>query len=301
MMQAVASLVVLLALTLTPPYVAPARTGQSPEVVILRDPLPGFEIFEREFRRAYAGRVVESIVVTDKTASLPRSIQDLAATDVIVSVGRRATALLQSIGTEEAVARRAAVAPRGTPFRANFDWFLPIQASPAERVEQVLRLVPDVRKIGVLVPRGGTSRAITDSLRAVANVAGREVLEIREVGVRAGHAGACISALAGFSKAVEVVVLLPDRRVIPPPGSRLELEFLRVLLRRRIWVAAHDAEQLPSRALLSLEPDFVALASCLARALPRPKARRHVELRSTAHLVRSVPENLARMRAARRR
>ncbi|MCB9918509.1 MAG: hypothetical protein H6832_08905 [Planctomycetes bacterium] len=269
------------------------------DVLLLRDDRECFEVFEREFRRAWPGRVLETVTVSPKTRALPAAISKLTEHDGIVCVGRASVRFLTQRLAEPPSCRVSYVAAPDASKSWAPDDALSIHVPPAARLTELLRAIPDIGKIGVLVPADSdpSTRATVHALRAVEAAARRDVLEVQTV----SNAGAAIEAISRFSSRVEVLLLLPDRRVLPPAGSRLELEFLRALVRHGIWVASHDPETMPSRTIQCVRPDFVALARSLVRALQLPRGPKGGLIESPPGVVRTVTANLEKLRSSRRR
>lgn len=281
----------------TPDSRAHAATAAA-RVVLIRDKHPSFARFERELRRAYAGPIDESVVLTRHVRALPSSLSKLEARDIVVTVGRRAArqfARETKAGKMRCVARCFGVGPSDLRTVVSYDSFLSIQVSPEQRFEQLLRTIPEVSRVGVLV--SSEDHATRRALRAVERLAGRELLEVQDCD--AAHEA--VSDVARFGEDVEVVMLLPDARTVPPRGGRLELEFLREVVKRDLWLVTFDHRQLQSRTVLSIEPDYVALARCLALAMARPRSTRRRDLRCQESLLRPVPDKLRQLRDKRKR
>ncbi|MCA8971886.1 MAG: hypothetical protein KDC95_19015 [Planctomycetes bacterium] len=276
-----------------------AASGLAQDVLLLRDDRECFEVFEREFRRAWPGRVLETVTVSPKSRALPAATSKLSEQDCIVCVGRASVRFLTRRLSERPSCRVSYVAAPDASKSWAADDVLPIHVPPSVRLTELLRAIPDIGKVGVLVPADSdaSTRAAVAALRAVETAARRDLLEVQSV----SNAGAAIEAIARFSNRVEVLLLLPDRRVLPPAGSRLELEFLRTLVRHGIWVASHDPETMPSRAIQWVRPDFVALARSLVRALQLPRAPKGAVIESPPGVVRTVTANLEKLRSSRRR
>lgn len=284
-----------------------AATRSKPKLLLLRDAHESFAKIEAELRKRFAGPLSDRIVLGARRPSKREqqrvldACASLARADVVVAAGRRAVTVLAQINARSCRAKRATIASAGMASLAHergFDWFLPIHAPVDQRLEQLLGKLPEVARVGVLLPPPSErTLACERAVRAIEKLAGRSLVEFRHVS--AAHEA--IRSVAHFGEDVEALILMPDRRTVPSPGSRLELEFLKAVVKRELWLVTFDHRQLPSRSVLSIEPDFGALARCVAGAVRGPRPRRHRVLRCAELHLRASPSNLRSLRESRRR
>ncbi|MFQ5503906.1 MAG: hypothetical protein ACE5F1_03805 [Planctomycetota bacterium] len=233
---------------------------QLPAIRIVRRDLDAFAQVETALRESYRGRILDTVVLESSRSTLPPGVKRSPC--VLVAVGTIALRACLRDAPNRSVASASTL---GIDWKRHpqIKWFFPLDLPVERRLDLIRAGLPDLDAIGVLLTPAA-AKAQRTLLRAFARKR-RIRLEIQVV----SRASLSVEAIRRFGPRIKVVLLLPDRRTTPRPGSKLDHLLERELARRGLFAIGLNGEHLKSRSLLHLVVDHQAIGRELASVLMR--------------------------------
>ncbi|GEM_PF-5785435 len=236
-----------------------------PPVLFLRSPYREASATARSFAASWKGRILGPVVLNSKGRLSPGALENLPETAIVLAFGGRpAVRALPFLGKHP-----FAVAGVLSLSRKRFkkaDWFSPMDLDPLRIPDMLARDLPEVDRAVVFLPKS----AGKSPWKTLVEKAKKKGLSLRPIPI--GKPAEVLKAVSSFPDSSELIILLPDPRTTPMPGSRLDAEFERILIQKDLFVLSLRKGHLKSRAAGFLQLDTEAYGRALADLLrTRPK------------------------------